>query len=117
MKEKFSVYGMTCTACSAGIERTVQKLNGVESVEVSLMGESMSVSYDETKLSSAEIVAAVEGLGYAVKPYDVGEAKTQKPYTVILKNRFWISLCFLVPLMYCSMGGMVHLPVPPNSYN
>ncbi len=117
MKEKFSVYGMTCTACSAGIERTIQKLNGVDGVEVSLMGESMSVSYDETRLTSAEIVAAVEGLGYAVKPYDIDGRKTQKSFATSLKNRFWISLFFLIPLMYCSMGGMVHLPVPPDSYN
>lgn len=117
MKEKFSVYGMTCSACSAGIERTVQKLNGVESVEVSLMGESMSVVYDEGKLSSLEIISAVEGLGYAIKPYDGRLSQTSPLKAVSLKKSFWVSLIFLIPLMYCSMGGMIGLPVPPNSYN
>lgn len=117
MKEKFSVYGMTCTACSAGIERTVQKLKGVESVEVSLMGESMSVVYDENELSSSQIMAAVEGLGYAIKPYDSRLLQTPATKAVSLKKSFWISLFLLIPLMYCSMGGMIGLPVPPDSYN
>ncbi len=117
MKEKFSVYGMTCSACSSGIERTVQKLNGVESVEVSLMGESMSVVYDEGKLSSLEIISAVEGLGYAIKPYDGRLLQTSPLKAASLKKSFWVSLIFLIPLMYCSMGGMIGLPVPPDSYN
>lgn len=117
MKEKFSVYGMTCTACSAGIERTVQKLKGVESVEVSLMGESMSVVYNESELSSLQIMAAVEGLGYAIKPYDSRLLQTPATKAVSLKKSFWISLLLLIPLMYCSMGGMIGLPVPPDSYN
>jgi copper chaperone CopZ len=46
MKEKFSIMGMSCAACSAGIERTVCRLDGIIHAEVSLMGESMSVEYD-----------------------------------------------------------------------
>ena len=48
MKEKFTVTGMTCSACSAGIERTLNKMEGIVKAEVSLMGESMNVEYDET---------------------------------------------------------------------
>ena len=55
-KEKFSVTGMTCAACSAGIEKSVCRLNGVEQAEVSLMGESMQVTYDENKLTNEEII-------------------------------------------------------------
>ena len=47
MREKFSVTGMSCSACSAGIERTLNKTDGVIKVEVSLMGECMTVEYDE----------------------------------------------------------------------
>ena len=47
MKEKFSITGMTCSACSSGIERSVGRVNGVKKVEVSLMGECMVVEYDE----------------------------------------------------------------------
>ena len=48
MKEKFTITGMTCSACSSGIEKRVCKLDGVLKAEVSLMGESMTVDYDET---------------------------------------------------------------------
>ncbi|MBQ2740611.1 MAG: heavy metal translocating P-type ATPase [Clostridia bacterium] len=117
MKEKYSVYGMTCSACSSGIERTMQKLKGVQSAEVSLMGESLVITYDETQLSPSEIMQAVEGLGYGIKPYDDKALQAKKPQTDALKMRFWISLLLLLPLMYCSMGGMIGLPVPSPSYN
>jgi Cu+-exporting ATPase len=66
MKEKYSIFGMSCSACSAGIERTVKKLSGVRHVEVSLMGESMLVEYDEGVLSAKQICETVEELGYGI---------------------------------------------------
>ena len=113
MKEKFTVTGMTCTACSSGIERTVKKLDGVLSAEVSLMAESMVVEYDENKLSSKEIIGAVLSLGYGAKPYEEGVANTKKNAGKVLKIRFISSLVFLLPLMYFSMGHtMWGLPLP-----
>ncbi|MBQ3242093.1 MAG: heavy-metal-associated domain-containing protein, partial [Oscillospiraceae bacterium] len=47
MKQKFNVTGMTCSACSAHVEKSVAKLSGVSSVEVSLLTNSMQVTYDE----------------------------------------------------------------------
>ena len=111
MKEKYSVTGMSCSACSAGIERTVKKLNGVKSVEVSLMGESMCVEYDESVIAKSQIVCAVESLGYGVGEYTQKLEKSRAPET--LKTRFWVSLLLLLPLMYFSMGGMIGLPQPP----
>ena len=70
MKKKYSVTGMTCAACSSGIERTVSKLKGVETCSVSLMGESMEVSFDESVVSDARIKSAVSALGYGA--YDFG---------------------------------------------
>ena len=112
MKEKFSVSGMSCAACSAGIERTVKKLNGVSQVEVSLMGESMVVEYDAALLSSQEIMQAVIDLGYGAKPFEENLFQEKKPQPERLKRRFFLSLIFLIPLMYFSMGGMIHLPQP-----
>ena len=60
MKEKFTVTGMTCSACSAGIERTLNKMEGIIKAEVSLMGESMNVEYDETAVTREQIIAAVK---------------------------------------------------------
>ncbi len=112
MKEKFSVSGMTCSACSAGIERTVRKLNGVKQADVSLMGECMTVEYDENVLSKKDIFAEVMQLGYGIDEYNEDVFHTRAPQPNTLKWRFIISLCLLLPLMYFSMGGMIGLPQP-----
>ena len=117
MKEKFSVYGMTCSACSSGIERTVNKINGVEKAEVSLMGECMTVVYDETCVSRQQIFEAVQALGYGIEIFNEAEIQAKKPQADGMKKRFFLSLIILIPLMYCSMGGMIFLPVPPAAYN
>ncbi len=112
MKEKYSVTGMTCAACSAGIERTVKKLEGIQSADVSLMGECMTVEYDETLLTKERIFSAVLGLGYGIGDFDEDVLKERKPQPDKLKKRFILSLVFLLPLMYFSMGGMIFLPQP-----
>lgn len=112
MKEIFSVTGMTCTACSAGIERTVKKLKGVDRAEVSLMGERMTVEYDENTLGREEIINAVIGLGYGATLFDENALQERKPQPDKLKKRFFLSLVFLIPLVYFSMGGMIGLPQP-----
>ncbi len=117
MKEKFTVTGMSCAACSSGIERTLQKTEGVRSCSVSLMGESMTVEYDEHVLSSKEIIQTVVDLGYGAKIYDENVLKERKPQPNVLKKRFLISLFFLLPLMYFSMGGMIGLPQPNYTIN
>lgn len=111
-KEKFSVTGMTCAACSAGIEKSVCRLNGVEQAEVSLMGESMQVTYDENKLTNEEIIQTVVDLGYGAAIFDEDVLKERKPESDVLKKRFLLSIAFLLPLMYFSMGGMIGLPQP-----
>ena len=111
-KEKFSVTGMTCAACSAGIEKSVCRLNGVEQAEVSLMGESMQVTYDENKLTNEEIIQTVVDLGYGAAIFNENVLKERKPQSDVLKKRFLLSIAFLLPLMYFSMGGMIGLPQP-----
>ncbi len=112
MKEKFSVTGMTCTACSAGIERTLNRIEGIEKAEVSLMAETMTVSFDESLLSKEDIIAAVVDLGYGASVYEERVFEEKKPQPNKLKRRFFLSLVFLLPLMYFSMGGMIGLPQP-----
>ncbi len=112
MVANFDVTGMTCSACSSGIERTVGKLEGVRSVEVSLMGKSMRVDFDEETCDVASIQNAVTALGYGI--YDEGQAPAPKKSGEDKKLfiRFLISVCVLVPLMYVSMGHMFHFPLP-----
>lgn len=112
MKTKFSISGMTCSACSSGIERTVNRLQGVTKAEVSLMGECMTVEYDDTRLTRQTIEEAVLQLGYGIGEYDENVLQARKPQPEKLKRRFVWSLVFLLPLMYFSMGGMIGLPQP-----
>lgn len=117
MQEKFSITGMSCAACSAGIERAVNKLNGVERAEVSLMGESMVVIYNDALISSEIIINTVISLGYGAAIYTENAFLEKKPQPDLLKKRFLLSLIFLLPLMYFSMGGMLHLPQPDIRIN
>ena len=119
MEKKFNITGMTCAACSAGIQKTVGKLKGVEHAEVSLMGECMTVEYDESVIGADDIVAAVVSLGYGASLADGQEQAKREPKTAPfaddahrLKVRFFASLCFLVPLLYCTMAHMFGAPLP-----
>ena len=60
MKKKFDVYGMTCGACSAHVEKSVSKVEGVEKVSVNLLQNSMQVDYDENVTNAQKIIEAVE---------------------------------------------------------
>ena len=116
MKQDFDISGMTCSACSAHVQKAVEKLDGVSSAAVNLLTNSMKVVYDEKKTGDKAIISAVEKAGYgaAVKGGKVEGtgAKTQsgdKAYIV----RLCVSVAFTIALMYFSMGGMIGLPQPP----
>lgn len=63
-KETYDVTGMSCAACSSRVEKAVAKQPGAQQVAVNLLKNSMVVEYDESQLSSAQIIAAVEKAGY-----------------------------------------------------
>ena len=115
MEKKYSITGMTCAACSSGIERTVGKLKGVESCAVSLMGESMDVTFDESVVTDAGIKKAVTALGYGA--FDYGKVPPKKKKRFTLGVRFLLSLILLIPEMYFAMGHMMGLPVPHGWLN
>ncbi len=116
MEQKFSVGGMTCSACSSGIEKFIGKLDGVISVSVSLLEKTMLVEYDEQKINCEVIIATVERIGYSAQKY--GE-KTQDKFSDAkkLKKRFLVSLILLAPLMYFSMGVMFGAPAFDKKIN
>jgi len=109
MKKKYGVGGMSCAACALGIEKSVSRIDGVESVSVSLAGNSMTVTFADLSLEKA-IFDAVTSLGYTVYPY--GAARDGTPESTRLLRRFLYSLAFLLPLLWFSMGEMIGLPVP-----
>ncbi|MDE7380236.1 MAG: heavy metal translocating P-type ATPase [Clostridia bacterium] len=112
MVKNYDITGMTCSACSSGIERAVGKLQGVNKVEVSLMGKCMRIECDESVLTDQAVFDCVTALGYGI--YDEGTAPAEKEKSDDRKLfiRFIVSVCILVPLLYVSMGHMVYLPLP-----
>lgn len=111
--KKFDITGMSCSACSARVEKAVKKLEGVENCEVSLLTNSMTV---EGSASDADIISAVEKAGYGAsaagakkeKKEDMADLETPK-----MVKRLVASLAFLVLLMYLSMGhSMWNFPIP-----
>ncbi len=120
MNQKFDVTGMTCSACSAHVEKSVRKLEGVGEVNVNLLANNMHVAYDNTKLSEEEIIKAVEDAGYGARLHEkstVGGKETKKDSAVedemrSMKVRLIVSFVFLVPLFYITMGHMMGLPIP-----
>lgn len=103
---------MTCSACSSGIEKAVGKLDGVSHCEVSLMGKSMKIEYDENVLNEEKVISTVTSLGYGI--FNEGEQPQTETKGMDKKLfiRFIISLCLLIPLMYVSMGHMLGAPIP-----
>ena len=117
--QKFNVSGMTCSSCSANVEKTVSKLPGVKSVNVNLLSNSMMADFDSTVIDNATIVKAIKDAGYDASPVVSGTrtaAKVEETTNHVeeeiksMKTRVIISFIFLIPLMYVSMGHMVGLP-------
>lgn len=127
-KEQFDITGMTCSACSARVEKSVSRLPGIHEVSVNLLKNSMVASYDESVLNVQEIVQAVEKAGYGAaiksagnnrqmkgadnKQLAVSEENTAQKEYKQMKTRLLLSALFTIPLFYISMGHMMGWPLP-----
>lgn len=139
MNERYHITGMTCSACSAHVEKAVSKLEGVEKASVNLLTETMDITYDESKLRDQDIIKAVEKAGYGAMPKSAAHGRTHsgnensegsvnsdkagdklasknREESRAMKLRLGISIGFLIPLMYVAMYHMYHnllgIPVP-----
>ena len=133
MKERYHVTGMSCSACSSHVEKAVNKLENVKKASVNLLTETMDVTYDETKITSTEIIDAVVKAGYGASVMTEGSAAGAGGQSTFgnagsigrsvadgkqelqqkldadaraMKWRLGISIGFLIPLMYVSMHHM-----------
>ncbi|HIT32359.1 MAG TPA: copper-translocating P-type ATPase, partial [Candidatus Enterenecus stercoripullorum] len=121
MKQKFIVTGMTCSACSAHVDKAVRKLEGVSDVNVNLLSGTMTVDW-QGDLTADDIISSVVKSGYGASLPQTGkvssEAQARPAANAMeedLKNmklRLIWSLVFLVPLFYLSMGHMMGWPIP-----
>lgn len=119
VKETFDVTGMSCSACSARVEKAVGKIVGAENVSVNLLTNSMQVKFDAAKIPAAKIIDAVVDAGYGASLRNpAAKSSTPKPSTrpidaeiSAMRTRLIWSIIFLIPTVCISMHAM--LPVPP----
>ncbi|MGI5936960.1 MAG: heavy metal translocating P-type ATPase [Oscillospiraceae bacterium] len=123
-KVQFNVTGMTCSACSARVERGVSKLEGVREVSVNLLKGTMAVKFDENALDTGKIIDKVVDLGYGAevqkpkeKKQEVKSLDTAKLEADAVKRRLIVSIIFTIPLFYISMGHMAGWPLPGFFHN
>lgn len=126
--ETYQVTGMSCSACSARVEKAVSKLEGIEKASVNLLTNSMQIDYDETVLTGQAIIDAVVDAGYgaslaggqsgtkgASSPASL--ANTAEQEVKQMKRRLLWSIVFLIPTVYIAMHHMLasHLGIPVPS--
>jgi len=115
MQTDFIVTGMTCSACSAHVEKAVSSVPGVSHVEVRLLDNSMRVEYDPQQASADAIQTAVEKAGYGTRAKDAaaGDAKAvPEEEAHALRGSLLASVVLTVPLFYISMSAMARWPLP-----
>ena len=125
-EEKYNVTGMTCAACQANVTKAVQKVEGVENVNVNLLSNQMTVKYDEAKTGDDLIISAVENIGYGASLMSASKGEkggfrsqweerqnNAESNRKAMKKRLIASICMLIPLMYIAMAGMLGLPTFP----
>ena len=116
MKEKFMVEGMTCAACQAHVEKAVKKVDGVNSVSVNLLTNSMEVDINDLSVVD-KINKSVEAAGYKSylknKKQDntKNEELSNSSEVKKLTKRLIFSFILLIPLFYFSMGFMMNWPI------
>ncbi len=115
--ERYDVAGMMCSACQTHVEKAAASLDGVCSAGVNLLTNTLSIEYDEQKLSPAEIIAAIENEGYGASlheegPRPEGRADPAQAELNAMRHRLLMSLAFELPLFYIAMGPMLGLPLP-----
>ena len=120
-KEKFNIQGMTCSSCSSHVEKAVEKLEGIQSVNVNLISNNMVVEYDDEVVTNEQIIQEVIDAGYGASLSK--EGKTSKPKEInnddnikSMKKRLVLSVVFLIPLIYIAMYHMFYewfgIPIP-----
>lgn len=121
--EVYNIEGMSCAACSSAVERVTRKLAGVESSDVNLTTNKMTITYDEKQVTPELIMEKVSRAGFGACPLE--EEKNlkeqeeeawgkQEEQLHMMQKRLILALCFAVPLLYISMGHMLpfELPLP-----
>jgi len=117
--QKYDITGMSCVACSSAVERVTRKVRGVAESNVNLTTAMMTITYDETALSSGDIVTKVGKAGFGAvlhveksKKEQIGDEEVLEQEAYIIKRRLTVNIITAVILLYISMGHMIPIPMP-----
>ncbi|WP_120820314.1 copper-translocating P-type ATPase CopA [Helicobacter pylori] len=111
MKASFYIEGMTCTACSSGIERSLGRKSFVKKIEVSLLNKSANIEFNENETNLDEIFKLIEKLGYSPKKTLTKEKKEFFNPNV----KLILAVIFTLFVVYLSMGAMLSPSLLPKS--
>ena len=106
-----SIDGMTCSACSNGLEKYLNKQDGIKTASVNLVMNNASIEYDSSKLSLEDLDKFVEKAGFKSLGIDTFEKEQRKNSNE--KYRLIAQSVFSILILYVSMSHMVGLPVIP----
>ncbi|MGN1316593.1 MAG: heavy metal translocating P-type ATPase [Acutalibacteraceae bacterium] len=120
---KFNITGMTCAACQANVEKAAKKLDGTQKADVNLLSNTLTVTFDEGKLTEQDYIDAVNSIGYGASIYGTNvksqlktqwqeRKKNEEENISSMKKRLISSIIFLIVVMYIAMGHMLGLPLP-----
>lgn len=114
-EETFKIAGMTCAACSARIERVLQREAGIDQINVNLVMENGTVKYDPSQITIEEIYERVAKIGYEAFPMETKDetAKRKSDELKRQKAKFIISLILALPLLYTMFGHFSFLSIIP----
>ena len=107
--ETYDITGRHCAACSASVERVTRRLPGVERSEVNLTTGILTISYDETQVGEAQIVAKVEKAGFGASLHverkeEPAQAASEETELRRRKTELITAAGFSAVLLYVSMG-------------
>ncbi len=114
MKQQYQITGMTCSACAAHVEKAARSVPGVTEAQVNLLANQLVCQQSGAEVS-AQVVAAVQRAGYGASVPGQAGPQTEDPAREEyrrMRSRLIVSLCFMLPMMYLSMGHMFGWPLP-----
>lgn len=117
--KQYNITGMTCAACSSAVERVTRKMEGVAESNVNLTTGLLTITFDESALTDADIIKKVDRAGFGAELHVDKSRKEKEAAKESIeeevhktKRHLITNIILAIPLLYISMGHMVPFPMP-----
>lgn len=110
--QKYRITGMTCAACSSAVERVTRKMDGVSESNVNLTTAILTITYDETKLISENIIRKIERAGFGASLMVEEERKEKETQDSEKIFGLLCNIILTIPLLYICLGHMIPITMP-----